>query len=89
MNLLPDIRGATPRENDPTPTRLALVATPVVANRVLCLNRVEGPRPMSGGVLGREHDRMDSWLCREDLGAGVTPRGFRGYVRRVWGLGTQ
>lgn len=89
MNLLLGIRGATPRENDPTPTQLALVATPVVANTVLCLNRVEGARPMSAGILGREHDRRGSWLCWEGLGAGVTPRGSRGYVRRVWELGTQ
>lgn len=85
VNLLPGIRGATPRENDPTPTRLALVATPVVANTVLCLNRVEGPRPMSAGILGQEQDRRGSWLHWEGLGAGVTPGGFRGYVRRgLW-----
>ena len=87
VSLLPGTQGASPKKHSAMPTRLALVATPVVANAEPCQNTVGRPRPGSEGILGQKCDGRG--LCWEDLRAGATPRGFWGYVRRIWGLGTQ
>lgn len=81
--------GRLPKGEGPHPQLSWWWCLPVLANTALSLDRVGGPRPVSGGVLGQEHDGRGSWLCWEELGARVPSGRFQGCVRRAWGLRTQ
>lgn len=62
---------------------------PVTANATHAWTGREGLGLCQQGLWVRSMMGRGSWLCWEELGAEVPPRGFQGYVRRVWGLRTQ
>lgn len=57
MNLLPGTQRASP-SGAPLPTQLALAVRARHGQRHPCLDRTGGPRLVSAGTLGQEHDGM-------------------------------